>query len=107
MKSFKQLREDLALSTGIGISNPELPMGRPKFAGLDVFDVDNSTFHKCRLGKLKFKHWKTFVGEDTNGQEIRQYARKSPKKSVVLRNSETGAMIFARGGLFDMFKKER
>ena len=101
MKSFKQLKEDIGLSTGTGIANPEIPMGKPvsrgKFAGFHVFDVDESSFHRCRLGKIKFKHWKTFVGEDVQGSAIREFANTNPKKPVIIRNEKTGAMLFARG----------
>jgi hypothetical protein len=100
-KPYKQLREEIGLSTGEGIANPDMPLGgmvrRSKFAGYDVFDVDGSTYHRCRLGKLKFKHWKSYVGEDSQGSAIRDFANKNPKKSVILRHEQTGAMLFVRG----------
>ena len=29
MKSYKALKEDIGLSTGAGIANPDMPMGKP------------------------------------------------------------------------------
>lgn len=99
MKNFNQLKEDLGLSTGVGIASPDMPIGgtkRTKFAGYEVFDVDGTTFHRCRLGKLKFKHWKTFVGEDTQGLAIREYANQNPRKSIILKHNQDGSMMFVR-----------
>jgi hypothetical protein len=101
MKTFRQLREDIGLSTGVGIANPDMPLGgvrRNKFAGYNVFEVDGTTFHRCRLGKLKFKHWKQYVGEDVQGTAIREFANKNYRKSIILQDEKTGAMLFVRAG---------
>lgn len=66
------------------------------FAGSKVFDCDSDTFQNCRLGKKKYARYKTYVGEDEIGQEIKAYALKNPKKQIVLRDSKTGAMIYLR-----------
>lgn len=70
---------------------------RPKrFAGCDVYDVDRSRFYKCAHGKAKFKHWKTFVGEDEVGSAIKQHAVSNPKSNIVLRDKDSGAMLYLR-----------
>ena len=66
------------------------------FAGVDVFDCDMETFNNCRLGKKKFLKYSTYVGTDEAGEKIRQYSLKNPKKSVILRNKNTGAMLYMR-----------
>jgi hypothetical protein len=111
MKTFKQIQEDIGLSVGgPGLAMMDLPMGPPvsrsKFAGFDVFDVDEQTFHRCRLGKIKYKHWKTFVGEDTIGKEIREYANRNFRKPIILKSS-SGAMLFVRGNHLDFNKRKR
>lgn len=111
MKTFKELKEDIGLSVGgpgslAMIDLPIVPVGRSKFAGFDVFDVDEETFHRCRLGKIKYKHWKTFVGEDTSGQAIREYANRNFRKPIILK-SATGAMLFVRGSHLDFNKRTK
>jgi len=69
------------------------------FAGISVFDCDMETFNNCRLGKKKFARYKTYVGNDEIGEKIRNYSLKNPKKSVILRNSNTGAMLYLRNNI--------
>lgn len=71
---------------------------RSKFAGHDVFEVTSDTFHRARVSKKNWKHWKSYIGEDDTGQAIREYANKNPKASIVLKDERTGAMQFARYG---------
>lgn len=111
MKTFLQLKEDMGLSTGAGIASVDAPLGqgiakRNKFAGIDVFDIDESSFHRCRLGKLKFKRWKNFVGEEAAGNAIREYANKNWNKPIILRCEKSGAMLFVRGNYLNFKSKE-
>lgn len=67
------------------------------FAGHPVFHVDNDTFANCREGKKKFARWEKYIDlKSTVGQQIRDYAYKYPKKSIIIRN-EDGAMIYLKG----------
>ena len=67
------------------------------FAGHAVFHVDNDTFANCREGKKKFARWEKYIDlKSTVGQQIRDYAYKYPKKSIIIRN-EDGAMIYLKG----------
>ena len=67
------------------------------FAGHPVFHVDNDTFANCREGKRKFARWEKYIDlKSTVGQQIRDYAYKYPKKSIIIRN-EDGAMIYLKG----------
>ncbi len=67
------------------------------FAGNAVFHVDNDTFANCREGKKKFARWEKYIDlKSTVGQQIRDYAYKYPKKSIIIRN-EDGAMIYLKG----------
>lgn len=67
-----------------------------KFAGYEVFDVDSDTFQRCRLGKRKQQHYKTYVGTGPVGETIRQYGRKHGRKGIILRDQTTGVMMFLR-----------
>jgi len=67
------------------------------FAGSVVFTCDTHTFNRCRLGKdSKYARYKTYVGDDAVGEKIRQYGRKYPNKSIVLKNSMTGSMLYLK-----------
>lgn len=113
MKTFKQLNEEITNSAGggaiagIGVGpagEPGKVIKRSRFAGIDVFDVDKNTFDLCRLGKQKYKHWKSYVGEDTQGQAIREYANKYPRKPIIVRCEEYNAMLFVRGNHLNFTK---
>lgn len=107
MRTLQQILEDGAPTTsagggavaGIGVGpqgEPGRPIKRDKFAGHEVFEVDSDTFHKCRFGKKKYKHWLKYVGEDTLGHTIRDYGRKNPRRPIVIKDSRTGSMMFLR-----------
>ena len=66
------------------------------FAGHPVFTVTSDVFHKCRLGKMPYHQWLAYVGFDNNGQMIREYALKNPKKPIILKDRNTGAMVYLR-----------
>jgi hypothetical protein len=100
MKTFSQLREDIANNVGSGNiagTTGDPPMIRRKqFGGHEVFEVDSHTFHRCRLGKLRYHRYSRYVGEDQVGQEIRAYGRQNPRSPIVLQDVRTGAMIYLR-----------
>ena len=68
------------------------------FAGSTTFVVPSNIFHEARLAKKKGKHWRTYIGEDDHFGHIREYAKKYPKKSIILQDERTGAMCYARYG---------
>ena len=101
--TVSDITEDSAAPTnsmgGGGIQGPDKVLGgvrRGTFAGATVFDVGKDVFNRCRTGKAKFKHWKSYVGEDETGCAIKEYATKNPMRSVIIRDSSTGAMVYMR-----------
>ena len=69
-----------------------------KFGGIDVFAIDPTYFQKSRLGKKKYTRYSGYVGEDEAGEYIRAFARKYPKKPIIVMDSDTGCMQFLRHG---------
>lgn len=103
---YQVLKEDAATTTG-DVALRDMPLGKPKkrkeletetFAGNQVFVVDQERFANARLGKQQFHRWSKYVGEDELGLAIREYGIKNPRKPIVLKNSQTGAMIYLRYG---------
>lgn len=72
------------------------------FAGNQTFVLPSKKFNEMRMHKAKGKHWRKYIGEDEHGQVIREYARKNPKRPIILQDENTGAMCYARyGGKYD------
>ena len=69
-----------------------------KFGGIDVFAIDPTHFQKSRLGKKKYTRYSGYVGEDEAGEYIRAFARKYPKKPIIVMDSQTGCMQYLRHG---------
>lgn len=74
----------------------EEDIGDDVFAGTTIFDCDPATFQNCRLGKKKYARYSKYVGEEEQGERIRQYGRKFPKNGIVVRDKDTGAMRYLR-----------
>ena len=59
-------------------------MFQKQFRGVDVFALDPMHFQKSRLGKKKYARYSGYVGVDETGQYIRAWARKYPKKPIIV-----------------------
>lgn len=68
------------------------------FAGKIVFTVDSNTFHLCKMGKRKYARWVDYVGGAPNGHIIKAYGYKYPRRSIILKHANTGAMLYLRYG---------
>jgi hypothetical protein len=68
------------------------------FAGSQTFIVPSEVFHEARHQKRKGAHWSKYIGEEDHWSHIREYARKNPKKAIVLQDENTGAMCYAKYG---------
>ena len=98
--------DDAAGMTRVGgIAIRDLPLGKPpkslvmkKFAGVDVFSIKPTFYPKSRYGKKKYDRYSRYVGEDEAGEYIRMFARKFPKKPIIVMDSSTGCMQFLRHG---------
>lgn len=115
MKKLKQIKEEIAMSMGAGpqglasaegtpIAGYDKMLGAGKmirrkphsmFGGKAVFKVPS--IHKAINGKLKFKHYKSYVSGEL-GEEIRQYAVQNPNDPIILEDEKTGAMVYLRYG---------
>tara|TARA_Y100001973_G_C5199312_1_gene336481 strand:- start:843 stop:1544 length:702 start_codon:yes stop_codon:yes gene_type:complete len=68
-----------------------------------VYDVSTKTFIKCRNGKKKKDRFKSYVGEGPVSDDIRDYAKRNPMSSIMLRDKQTGAHTFLKIGSKEKF----
>jgi len=67
------------------------------FAGVDVFNVNDDEFLNCKHGKKKHQRWSNYVDVDSeSGKRIYGYAKKNPKKSIIVQHDKTGHMIYLK-----------
>ena len=99
------LNEETPTTVSGNVAMRDMKLGKPpkglvmkRFGGVDVFAVDPNIYMKSRFGKKKFDRYKKYVGEDEVGEYIRMFARKNPKKPIILMDTSTGCMQFLRHG---------
>ena len=67
------------------------------FAGVDVFNVNDDEFINCKHGKKKHERWSNYVDIDSeSGKRIYGYAKKNPKKSIIVQHDKTGHMLYLK-----------
>ena len=67
------------------------------FAGVDVFNVNDDEYNNCKHGKKKHQRWNNYVDMDSDsGKRIYGYAKKHPKKSIIVQHDKTGHMIYLK-----------
>ena len=80
-------------------ANPENIAGLdepPKFMGHRIFDVSMDALMKSRHGKDPRKRYAKYLKDEECLQDVREYCKKNPKKSVILRDGKSGQMMFLR-----------
>lgn len=66
------------------------------FAGSAVFRVSSGAFCGLTKGKNPKDRWKKYIEEDEIGQRISHYARKNPRRPIIIQNEADGSMVYAR-----------
>ena len=67
------------------------------FAGVDVFKVGDNEYNNCKLGKKKYARWDKYVDvESETGKRITGYAKKHPKKSIIVQHDKTDHMLYLK-----------
>ena len=109
LKKFEDVLNEDSPTTAMGGGNlavrgipllkkPPKGLVMKRFGGIDVFAIDPTYFQKSRLGKKKYTRYSGYVGEDEAGEYIRAFARKYPKKPIIVMDSSTGCMQYLRHG---------
>ena len=109
LKKFEDILYEDSPTTAMGGGNlatrgipllkkPPKGLVMKRFGGIDVFAVNPSLYPKSNNKKKKYDRYSRYVGEDDAGQYIRAFARKYPKKPIIVMDSITGCMQFLRHG---------
>jgi len=109
LKKFEDILNEDSPTTAMGGGNlavrgipllkkPPKGLVMKRFGGIDVFAIDPTYFQKSRLGKKKYTRYSGYVGENEAGEYIRAFARKYPKKPIIVMDSSTGCMQYLRHG---------
>jgi hypothetical protein len=109
VESLKGVEESEAPATTVGsvgggmVGEPPGPKKKKKrkcevFAGTNVYEVSSDVFMKCKGEKPKYARYSKHVGEDDNGQDIREYGLKYPRKGIIIKDSKYGTMMYLRRG---------
>jgi len=107
LKKFEDILYEDSPTTAMGGGNiatrgipllkkPPKGLVMKRFGGIDVFAIDPTHFQKSRLGKKKYTRYSGYVGEDEAGEYIRAFARKYPKKPIIVMDSSTGCMQYLK-----------
>lgn len=88
------LKED-EVSTN-AVENPDSPplFKKSKFAGMNVVEVDDDTYHKCKFGKKPFARWSGIVDDEN----LRGFLQKNfnSNQKLLIKNSKTGSMTYLK-----------
>lgn len=67
------------------------------FASLPVFKIGQEDFARCQDVKKKHARWNKHIDTNTPyGKRIYSYAKKNPKKSIIVQNDKTGHMVYLK-----------
>ncbi|MBT5440747.1 MAG: hypothetical protein HOK88_05420, partial [Candidatus Marinimicrobia bacterium] len=67
------------------------------FASMPVFKVNQDDFVKCQNGKKKHAHWNKHIDTESDyGKKIHGYAKKNPKKSIIVQDDKSGHMVYLK-----------
>jgi len=67
------------------------------FAQMPVFKVNTDDFIRCRDVKKKYARWNKHIDiESEYGKKIHSYAKKNPKKSIIVQDDKSGNMVYLK-----------
>ena len=96
-KEFSDMMEEVTVSYSGGAADPST-VAVSNFGRARVYDVDDETFGRARMAKEKRERFNKYVGRGPISDSIRQYSKKNPTRSIMLRNSKTNAYTLLKRG---------
>lgn len=81
-------------------SNPTptpAPTPDATFASMPVFKVSQDDFLKCQDVKKRYARWNKHIDTESDyGKKIHSYAKKNPKKSIIVQDDKSGHMVYLK-----------
>ena len=96
---YKDKKDTTWESAQESVETAEVPVPTPDatFASMPVFKVPDADFMKCKFGKSKFSRWSRHIDTASDvGKRIYAYAKKNPKKSIIVQHEKNGYMLYLR-----------
>ena len=96
---YKDKKDTTWESAQESVETAEVPIPTPDatFASMPVFKVPDADFMRCKFGKSKFSRWSRHIDTNTEkGKQIYAYAKKNPKKSIIVQHEKNGYMLYLR-----------
>jgi hypothetical protein len=85
--------------TTANVAGKDMPLKTSTVGKCKVFHVGSSTYKNCMTrAKTKNERYSKFIGEGPECDQIREYAKKNPGMSIMLRDDTTGSHTFLRIG---------
>tara|TARA_Y100001938_G_scaffold135437_1_gene197119 strand:- start:4744 stop:7002 length:2259 start_codon:yes stop_codon:yes gene_type:complete len=73
-----------------------------KYTESEIFTVSSSDYNRCIKGRKKNERWNKFFNKESDmGAKIRKYSLRNPNAPIVIKNEETGDMMYLRRRLND------
>ena len=67
------------------------------FAQMPVFKVTQDEFAKCKDVKKRYERWSKHIDTESDyGKKIHAYAKKNPKKSIIVQDDKSGHMVYLK-----------
>lgn len=102
----EMMDEEIAVSIGSGaVDNSIAPVKKKdqvkysSFGKCRVYEVDNTTFNRCRMEKTRYERFSKHLGSDSPILgHVTDYARSNPGRSIMISDKTTGAMQMLKLG---------
>jgi len=88
-----------------GPRNRTKPLKRKKFNGCEVFTIPSESYSRCASAKMKSERFAKYIQDEEIGNDVREYARLNPSKSIIIEDEVTGAMTYLKIGKNDPIAK--
>lgn len=97
-KPDAELRRNLKMSNEDTEVKPETSITPDAtFAQMPVFKVSQDEFAKCKDVKKKYERWNKHIDTESEyGKKIHTYAKKNPKKSIIVQDDKSGHMVYLK-----------
>tara|TARA_R100000458_G_C8254873_1_gene231124 strand:- start:601 stop:1536 length:936 start_codon:yes stop_codon:yes gene_type:complete len=97
-------------TTSVGTLTDPVDRGKPKkkkkelckYTESEIFTVSGADYNRCIKGRRKNERWNKFFNKESEmGAKIKKYSLRNPNAPIIIKNEETGDMMYLRRRLND------